>query len=515
MMPQQPLFNLLAGMLADPSILTDQIIKGMSLDSREIKQGDLFFSLAKTTEQREAYLTQALAQGAEIVLYENNTALTTQEVALLKQANALAYPVGKLEDKVAEIAARFYGHPSLALTVIAVTGTNGKTSVSQFIAQSLEVLSLPCAVIGTLGVGRLNELTATGMTTPDPVSVQRMLFYFCQQGIKYAVIEASSHALDQGRLNSVVIDVAILTNLTRDHLDYHQSMAAYQQAKAHLFDFASIKTAIVNQADEFGLSLIDSLSKKNKLKVLSYNSQQASAQTSIQAKNVTLTMQGLQFNLVTEKDEAVINSPLLGRFNVDNLLAAIACLTSLNIEFEQVIEAIQQCHAVDGRMEMISKPNHSLVVIDFAHTPDALKQALSSLTEHVSTEGELWCVFGCGGDRDTGKRALMGEIAEQLATQVVITNDNPRTESPELIVNNILSGIKIPENVTIIEDRKLAITYALSQSKAEDIILIAGKGHEQYQDISNVKTPFSDHAVVHDYFNAANDASLLTTGETA
>lgn len=508
---KQSLSSLLAGMLSDPSILEDTLVAGISLDSRQIAAGYLFLSLSNDQTQRQTYLEQALASGASVVLYDLKHDLTSNEITALAKQNIAAYAIRNLAEKAGEIAARFYGHPSLALTIIAVTGTNGKTSVSQFIAQSLEALGLPCGIVGTLGIGRVNALTSTGMTTPDPVTLQAVLADFCQQDINYAVIEASSHALQQGRLNSVTIDVAVLTNLSRDHLDYHKNMDDYAAAKAQLFNFSSVKTAVINSDDDFGQRLIDSLSATGNMTVLTYGKQNENAD--FYAENDQTTQQGLQFDLVYQNKAIAINSTLLGQFNIDNLLAMTASLSALAIPAKDIINVVGQCHSVDGRMQAYGSEQQTQLVVDFAHTPDALMQALTSLRSHVPTSGQLWCVFGCGGDRDKGKRPEMGRCAEQYADNIVLTDDNPRTESPVAIVNDILSGISTPEKIHIEHDRKKAISYAVSHAHSDDIVLVAGKGHEKYQQISGVKQPFSDVDIVLEML-AANDkhTQAMTVG---
>lgn len=503
---KQSLSMLLAGMMTDPSVLAPLTITGLTLDSRQVQHGNLFISLSANKEQRTLYIEQALTLGAIVILFDASYELSEQETVTLAQNNVEAYSIKKLADKVGEIAARFYGHPSLAMTIIAVTGTNGKTSVSQFIAQSLEFLGLPCGVIGTLGVGRLNNLQPSGMTTPDPISLQAALAGFCQQTIKYAVIEASSHALEQGRLNSVDVDVAVLTNLSRDHLDYHQDMVSYAAAKQRLFDMANLKTAVINSDDDFGKSLITHLTENNDLIVMSYSSQGQDA-VSLQAQAIDATSNGVNFELVAESSSGHIHSSLLGRFNVDNLLATAASLLAINLPFNDVINALAQCHSVEGRMQCYGGDQQPHLVIDFAHTPDALEQALKSLRVHLTNNGQLWCVFGCGGDRDMGKRALMGQIAERYADKIVLTDDNPRSETPAAIVHDILSGIKEQQKVHVEHDRKLAITYAITHANNSDMVLLAGKGHEQYQDIAGVKHPFSDALVVKQVLLAANDAT--------
>jgi UDP-N-acetylmuramoyl-L-alanyl-D-glutamate--2,6-diaminopimelate ligase len=499
---KQSLSSLLAGMLVDPSVLENIDVSGITLDSRQVQDGGLFLSLSADESQRLSYLKQAITSGVSVVLYEQNDDLTSNEITALAKENIAAYAVRNLADKAGEIAARFYGHPSLALTVIAVTGTNGKTSVSQFIAQSLELLGLPCGVVGTLGVGRLDDLVSTGMTTPDPITLQGILADFCQKKMKYAVIEASSHALEQRRLNSITVDVAVFTNLTRDHLDYHKNMDDYAAAKAHLFSFAGLKTAIINCDDDFGQTLIANLSNTDELDVWSYSRQNKNA--TFYTNNSQTTQQGLEFDIESTYGTAPIRSSLLGHFNIDNLLATTASLFAIDIPFEDITRVIEKCHSVNGRMESYGNEQQTHVVVDFAHTPDALVQALTSLRAHVPVKGQLWCVFGCGGDRDAGKRSEMGRCAEQNADQLVLTNDNPRSENPRVIINAILAGITAPEKVHIEHDRKMAISYAVSHATSDDIVLIAGKGHEQYQEISGIKQPFSDADVVTDML-AAND----------
>jgi UDP-N-acetylmuramoyl-L-alanyl-D-glutamate--2,6-diaminopimelate ligase len=497
---------LLAGMMTDPSILTDLTITGLTLDSRQVQRGNLFISLSAHKDQQSLYIEQALTLGAIVVLFDAKQGLSEQDCVALASKHVEAYPVKNLADKVGEIAARFYGHPSLAMTVIAVTGTNGKTSVSQFIAQSLEFLGLPCGVIGTLGIGRLNNLQSSGMTTPDPISVQAALAEFGQQTIKYVVIEASSHALEQGRLNSVDVDVAVLTNLSREHLDYHQDMAAYAAAKQRLFEMANLKAAVINSDDDFGSLLITSLAARNDLTVMTYSSHGQNAVT-LQAHAIDAGSDGVNFELVSESSSAPIASSLLGRFNVDNLLAAAASLLAINVPFDDVSKALAQCHSVEGRMQCYGGNHQPKLVIDFAHTPDALEQALKSLQVHLANNGKLWCVFGCGGDRDMGKRAVMGQIAELYADKIVLTNDNPRSEAPAAIVHDILSGIKQQEKVHVEHDRKQAITYVITHANATDMVLLAGKGHEQYQEVSGIKQPFSDAVVVKKALLAAIDAT--------
>ena len=498
---------LLKGMFSEQVVSDEISVTNITLDSRQVLPSGLFLLLAKDVEQRLQYLNQAINSGAIAVAFDRQQRFSDEEHKVCQQQNVTLYPVNNLSDNAGEIAARFYGHPSENLTVIAITGTNGKTSVSQFIAQALESLSIPCGVIGTLGVGRVNQLKFTGMTTPDPVTLQAVLADFKTQAINYVVIEASSHALAQGRLNNVDIDIAVLTNLSRDHLDYHQTMASYAAAKQRLFEFASIKHAVINLADDFGQSVAEKLDCTT-VQLLTYSSEMQSPQhheMHIQAVAINTKPEGISFKLQSKFESVEVTSSLLGRFNVDNLLAAMLALHASGIEFKRTIEAITHCHAIEGRMDVYGGENQVQVVIDFAHTPAALTQALSSLRTHLAKEGQLWCVFGCGGDRDKGKRALMGASAEQNADKIVITADNPRSESNEMIVKDIVAGIKHANEIYIEHDRQKAISYAIKMATVNDIVLVAGKGHEQYQEIAGIRYPFSDAQAVIKALAAAND----------
>lgn len=498
------LSDLLIGLIANDRAISDKSVSGLSLDSRKVQSDWLFLSLAQNVEQRSEYLQQALNLGASTILYDSETGLTAEQTQLVEQAQAEAYPIVLLAQNASEIAARFYDFPSDKMTVIAVTGTNGKTSVSQFIAQSLDFLGVECGVIGTLGVGKIGNLSSTGMTTPDPVLMQAVFAELYSQGCSHVVLEASSHALAQGRLNSVAIDVAILTNLSRDHLDYHNTMDEYALAKKQLFMFESLSTAILNTADEFGRSLIQDLVTNQSVRIMSYNAHKVDNST-LTATAIESHLSGMSFTISYQEQTAPIKSNLLGRFNVDNLLATLAGLVAIDVGFDKACLAIQQCHAVEGRMQTYSAQNQAEVVIDFAHTPDALTQALTSLRTHLPQQGVLWCVFGCGGDRDKGKRAVMGQCAEHYADKIVLTADNPRSENNHDIVAEILMGIKKPEVVHIEHDRQQAITFAVVHASQHDIVLVAGKGHEDYQEIAGKKIPFSDAKAVIKALQAAND----------
>ncbi len=505
------LSQLLIDMAVYPCVSDDIAISSMSIDSRHVQLGGLFFALATDADKRIQHIQQALQSGAIVVLVDNKYQLTQQENQLLQQGNIRAYSLGQLTDNVSEIAGRFYNHPSRLLTIVAVTGTNGKTSVTQFIAQALELLAMPCGIIGTLGYGRINAMISTGMTTPDPVTLQAILANFCQQDIRHVVIEASSHALVQGRLNSLAIDVAVLTNLSHDHLDYHNNLAEYAAAKRRLFTFSSIKTAVINYADDLGRQLISILSARDNLQILTYSSEPENGDVSAQASDIVSTIQGLRFNVSGPLGVASIKNQLIGRFNVDNLLAAMVSLHAVNVSFEDAVSAINQCYPIDGRMKVYGNRQQAYVVVDFAHTPDALTKTLCSLRDCLPKTGELWCVFGCGGDRDVSKRKLMGACADQYADWLVLTDDNPRSEDHTAIINDVLSGVSVTDKVYVEHDRKLAIRYAVFHAKPTDIVLIAGKGHETYQELMGDKQPFVDGQVVVEALQAANDETQLLT----
>jgi len=493
------LSGLLVGMVKQPAAIPNMTVTGIEMDSRKVVGGTVFIATAKSQQQRQKHIEQAVEKGAVAVLVE-------AEMPLDSAFSVPVVDVFQLDSKISEIASRFYQHPSLAMKVIAVTGTNGKTSVSQFIAQSLEVLEQSCGVIGTLGIGTLTQLESSGMTTPDPVSIQAALARLYIDGVETVVIEASSHALVQDRLRHVAIDIALLTNFSRDHLDYHKTMESYAEAKKALFHFDSVSVAVLNTKDTLGQALLSELTETASATIISYGV--AESKADFNAEEVVATQQGLSFKMVNNENQAQVQSKLLGQFNIANLLATASCLSVLGFSFEETLKAIENCTSVKGRMQSYNQDEQATIVIDFAHTPDALEQALQSLKSHMPQQGKLWCVFGCGGDRDTGKRALMGAVAENNADQCVVTADNPRSEDNTVIASQIVSGMTKPDIVLIEHDRKQAIQQTIQKATVHDIVLIAGKGHEDYQELKGVKYPYSDEAVVLEAFQAANDASM-------
>jgi UDP-N-acetylmuramoyl-L-alanyl-D-glutamate--2,6-diaminopimelate ligase len=393
-----------------------------------------------------------------------------------------------LRSKLGAIADRWYGSPSQALTVTGITGTNGKTSTVQLLAQALTLLGRSAATIGTLGAGMYGATSDGERTTPDVISVHRLLAQFVAAGAGHVVMEVSSHALEQGRVDAVAIDIGAFTNLSRDHLDYHATMENYYAAKARLFQRDGMATAVINLDDPAGRKLL--ADGPRAAQVLTCSAA-GDAAADLRASGLEASAAGIRFDLHTPWGSGALQSPLLGRFNVDNLLTVAACLGANGIPFEHLHAALGQLGPVAGRMNRIGGDGSApLVVIDYAHTPDALEQALQSLRAH--TAGRLLCVFGCGGERDVGKRPQMGAIAERLADVVVVTDDNPRGESGDAIVAHIVAGIAQPDRARIERDRGRAIASAVALAGPADTVLIAGKGHENYQEVSGSRRAFDD-----------------------
>lgn len=475
--------QLLKGIAETPGV-GDIVVSGLTLDSRQVRPGDAFFALRGTREHGIAFARGAVERGARVVLAEAPAA----------DVEGLDVPVlwvDGLHGKVSEIASRFFGRPSESLRVIGVTGTNGKTSTVQLLAQALEHLGHRAATIGTLGAGLHGQLQEGERTTPDAINVQGLLASFRDYGATHVAMEVSSHALEQGRVAAVAFEVAAFTNLTRDHLDYHGSMEAYGDAKAKLFAWSTLDAAAINIDDAFGRTLVQRLPQGVRALRLSA---EGSSDAEIRATHVVTSSEGLAFDVQTPWGSHAIRSSLLGRFNVANLLAVIACLGALGAPFERIVAAVEALEPINGRMNRLGGVSGlPLVVVDYAHTPDALEQALNALRAHC--DGKLICVFGCGGERDAGKRPQMGAIAERLADRIVVTDDNPRGEDGDVIVTQIVAGLSRPDMAMVERDRAKAIEFALSSAQPGDVVLIAGKGHETYQEGAHGKRPFDDLAV--------------------
>ncbi|HTD05492.1 UDP-N-acetylmuramoyl-L-alanyl-D-glutamate--2,6-diaminopimelate ligase [Undibacterium sp.] len=464
----------------------------LSSDSRAIKTGDVFFAFPIGSGDGRRHLQQAISNGAAAVVYESHGFSWDDTLAVPHKG------VAQLQQQLGPIANAYYAQPDQAMLTVAVTGTNGKTSCSQWLAKAFSLLGKPGAVVGTLGVGMYKDgvvasLEETGFTTPDAVQLQRRLAELRDAGATALAIEASSIGLQQGRLNGLHFDVAVFTNLTRDHLDYHGSMEAYAEAKARLFDWPALGAAVVNMDDQYGPALAQRLQEKQAaVQLIGYTLENRShaGVAMLSASNLRTQHAGTSFHVDSPFGCGQVKTHLIGRFNVSNVLAVLAVLLAKGYAWNKAVDALEMLEAVPGRMQQLGSQGHAMVVIDYAHTPDALEKTVQTL-QQVAQErhGELWCVFGCGGDRDPGKRPLMGRIAEQ-ADHVVVTSDNPRTEKPADIIAQIVAGMSKPAHV--IEDRASAILYAIKHAGDHDVVLLAGKGHEAYQDINGKKWPFSD-----------------------
>ena len=472
----------------------DMRITGLQLDSRKITSGDLFLATCGFGCHAGKFIEQAIDNGAVAVVIEPPFSATGFDI------DDLAVPAfwsKGLTHNVSEIAGRYFEHPSKKLDLIGVTGTNGKSSVSHFIAEALSV-DEPCGLMGTLGSGLYGELASTGFTTPDPVQVQQQLADMVTRGARHCVVEISSHGLDQSRVAALYVDTAIFTNLTRDHLDYHGNFEHYGAAKAKLFAMAGLQNAVINIDDRFGRKLMEEIHEDHEeVALYSYSLDDSAA--AIFASELRLHQHGLTMQVITPWGKGELSSHLMGRFNAANLLAALAGVVLAGIDFSTALKRLSEVSTVAGRMQSISSENSPLVVIDFAHTPDALEQALSALKGHC--RGQLWVVFGAGGDRDRSKRPEMGGVVAKIADRIVVTSDNPRGEKPEQIIAEIVKGIPSECAPFVEVDRRAAIEYALEQAEPDDIVLVAGKGHETGQIFADRTIEFSDLKVVAELLN--------------
>jgi UDP-N-acetylmuramoyl-L-alanyl-D-glutamate--2,6-diaminopimelate ligase len=480
--------------------LQEHVTGTLRTDSRLVQPGDAFIAWPGAAVDGRSFVPAALQAGAVVCLVE------------AAGADAFDLPAGPvrrfsgLKAATGPIAAEYFGQPSQEVDVLAVTGTNGKTSTAWWLAQALSALqseqAIACAMIGTLGVGRppaagspedaataQGDVVATGLTTPDPVQLQSALRRFAGQGIKACAIEASSIGIEEARLDGTQIRVAVFTNFTQDHLDYHGSMDAYWDAKRRLFSWPGLRSVVLNIDDARGVELESSV-QGSMLDVWTVSTVRAAR---LQARNIAYTASGVGFEVVEGATVLPVQTHLIGSYNVSNLLGVLAAMRALGVPLSDAVQACSQLHAVPGRMECLGGASAPLVALDYAHTPDALDHALAALQPLVQARGgKLWCVFGCGGDRDASKRPLMGAIAAKLADQVVVTSDNPRSEKPEAIIAQILLGLPSCKTLVVQSDRALAIADTIASALAQDVILLAGKGHEATQEIAGVKSAFSD-----------------------
>ncbi|MGB6242904.1 MAG: bifunctional UDP-N-acetylmuramoyl-L-alanyl-D-glutamate--2,6-diaminopimelate ligase MurE/UDP-N-acetylmuramoyl-tripeptide--D-alanyl-D-alanine ligase MurF [Castellaniella sp.] len=476
----------------------------LCLDSRQIQPGDVFFACPGIAADGRAYMEQAAAAGAAAIVCAAGGSHTPPDAVPVLMVDGLNALLG-------EIAHLWYGRPSDALTVIAVTGTNGKTSTARWLADALNAEGMPCGTIGTLGVFLADGSSLGGvLTTPDVLTMHRSLAAIARAGAMAAAIEASSIGIDQGRLDGVRIQVAGFTNLTRDHLDYHGTIERYKQAKFALFARAGLRSAVVNADDPAGAELLAATPPSGHR--VGY-SLQAGAAAAFRAEDTQHGADGLVFNLVTPNGRAQILTHLVGEHNISNLLLVAGVLRELGWGLSRTARALAVLHPVPGRLQVVSAVGaarpQALVVVDYAHTPDALERVLLALRPVAQERGgRLWCVFGCGGDRDTGKRPLMGAVAARLADVAVVTTDNPRTEAPDAIIDAIVSGM--PERPQVQADRAMAILDVIWRASERDVVLLAGKGHETYQEIQHVRSPFDDREWARFALSWQQDPSLST-----
>ena len=462
-----------------PQAASATLIRELTLDSRKVRPGDLFLAVPGHQQDGRVHIADAISRGAAAIAYEADGA------AQMTAASAALVPVRNLADQLSTIAGRFYGEPSRGLHLVGVTGTNGKTSVTYLVAQALDRLGERCGIIGTLGTGFHGELVLGQHTTPDAIGVQANLANLRQQGAKAVAMEVSSHGLAQGRVAALAFDVAVFTNLSRDHLDYHGSMEAYGEVKARLFAMPGLGCRVINLDDGFGRTLAV---QQMDSRLITYSLIDSGAY--LYCPQAQLDDSGIHARLVTPQGERSLRSPLLGRFNVSNVLAAIGALLGMNYPLDEILSVLPEIEGPVGRMQRLGGGDRPLVVVDYAHTPDALEQVLEALRPHTS--GELVCLFGCGGDRDRGKRALMAQVAERLADRVVVTDDNPRNEDPSQILDEIRAGFSDPQRASFVAGRADAISRCIAGAALDDVVLLAGKGHEDYQEIKGVRLPFSD-----------------------
>jgi len=466
-------------------------VSGVQLDSRLLRAGDLFLACFGRNHDARDYIQGAVEDGVAAVLAQAGGEWV--ESYVLGQTPVIV--VDALPARLSEIASRFYDLPSERLSVIGITGTNGKTSCSQFIAEALTGLGRRCGTMGTLGYGIYGEWKETGLTTPDAVFTQRALAEMADRQIDPVVMEVSSVGLHQKRVEAVRFHTAVFTNLSRDHLDYHGSMENYAANKRRLFEFDELRNAVINLDDHYALSMVNAIAKS--VEIFTYSVKNPIA--TVYSENLTLDDSGYSATICSPYGSASISGRLLGSFNFSNLLAVIATLVSYEsdnegFDMQRICQQAARLSPVNGRMELVGEAADVTAVVDYAHTPEGLRQALLALREHF--EGRIHCVFGCGGNRDSGKRPLMGEIAEQYADLVTLTDDNPRNESGDEIIRHILNGIGTKQKVIVERDRGLAIDAAIAAADPGDVVLVAGKGHESYQDVGGVRSMFSDVARV-------------------
>jgi len=496
-MANQPPLSLVLDNISSAQVSADRAsipVGQLRLDSRSVTEGDTFVAVIGCQNDGRIYIPMAIKQGASLVFAEANQSEEFKSIYSEIDQEKIIW-IENLRDQLSAIAANYYGHPSLELKNIAVTGTNGKTSCSYLIAKTLQKLHFECYLMGTLGIGCCGNLKESQNTTADAITLQAILRDALDSGAQFSSMEVSSHAIDQKRTEAIEFDIAIFTNLTRDHLDYHHTMENYGATKRKLFLYKNLKHAVLNMDDRFGRKLAkdDEIIASKWLTSINLPTSGANLDRWIWAEDISYSLRGMHANIYTPWGSGKLDSPLIGQFNLSNLLLVIAALGAMLKDIDPVLKALKDVSAAEGRMQSFGGNKTPIAIVDYAHTPDALEKSLMAIREHCV--GQIWCVFGCGGDRDTGKRPLMAEIAEKLANRVIVTQDNPRLENEDIIRKDIFEGFRKPEKVTYVSSRKEAIETAISQANPNDAILIAGKGHEDYQIIGKIKHHHSDRQV--------------------
>lgn len=485
-----PLQELLAGFT--DGFVPDLRVTELARDSRQVVPGALFLACRGARNHGAAFVDQAVERGAAAVAWEPSPGIDPPGVP----PNVALVAVDGLADRAGLIADRFFEQPSRELFLAGVTGTNGKTTCAWLLAQALSQSTHPAGYIGTLGHGTFGHIRAGTHTTPDSVSMHRLLAGFRAQSARAAAVEVSSHALDQGRVNGVVFDVALFTNLSHEHLDYHGTMAAYGEAKRRLFMLPELRTAVINADDEFGRELLRTCQSKG-VETVAFTRRPGNppvpADHVLALAGMTRLPDGMRLDYDSHRGTVTVDTRLIGDFNAENLGLVLAALIASGMSPDEAGSRLAGAVSVPGRMEVFTGAGRPVLVVDYAHTPDALRAALAAARGHV--RGRLFCVFGCGGDRDRDKRPKMGEAAVAGADRVIVTDDNPRTEAPEAIVRDILAGAGSGRSLEVLHNRAEAIEKAFAEAGPDDLVLIAGKGHEETQVVDNVRRPFSDRAI--------------------
>ena len=498
MQTSMPLDFLLEGFIEDELIPQCRKIEinALAQDNRKVRAGNLFIAHQGFNTHGLLYAQDAVAKGAVVVLWDGDIA-NRDEILDSISNKVLCIHCNNLKQKVGEIASRFYEQPSLSLNVIGVTGTDGKTTISHFIAQCLDTYDVHCGILGTLGNGFINNLHPTGLTTVGALQIQKTLREIKDAEAKYAVMEVSSHGLEQNRVSGVAFTTAVFSNLASDHLDYHGTVDNYVEAKRRLFYTPGLGTAVINLDDEFGRELAREC--RDHVCVWGYSVESDASALSEYADYLVHTTDivpfetGFRLTVQTPKGSGRFEVPILGRFNVSNVLSVLATLLVNQLSFDVAVNSLRNIHPVDGRVEVIAEKDKPVVVVDYAHTEQGLSAVCQSIREHFN--GDMWCLFGCGGDRDRSKRPLMAKVAEQYADKVIVTTDNPRHEDAQKIIDEVMTGFSDMAKVDQILDRREAIEIAITNAKPGDVVLLAGKGHETSQIVGDVHIAFDDRRV--------------------